>query len=100
MRNADIETLEKVAFALRTYCPLSEYDLYAEYLKLCDSFKAKNVKEKQNYQQRAEYHRKNTQEWRKVPENKEKQKAYQAKYWNKKRAEKEQAKKDRETGGE
>jgi len=99
MKNSDIETLGKVALALKEYLPIGEiklsvgevnitltvenapeHDLYNEFLSVYEGLKVKNDKRNKGYQEKAEYHREATRKWRQ--ENKERYKAYQ-KEWSK-----------------
>lgn len=64
MRNADIEILERVAALLSEYIPTREYGLFQKYLELYERLKATNNKEKQNYQENAEYFHEATRKWR------------------------------------
>ena len=84
MRNTDIETLGRIALALKEYFPIKEYGLYTEYMGVYESLKAQNDLEKQRYQEKAEYHREVTRKWRQ--DNKERNSAYQKEYYAKKRA--------------
>jgi len=84
MKNTDIETLGKIALAIREYFPIKEYDLYMEYIGVYESLKAKNDSEKQRYQDKAEYHRETSRKWRQ--DNKERHKEYQKKWHTEKRA--------------
>ena len=86
MRDSDIETMDKLTAALEKYLPISEYELFTEYLGVYDYLKAKRERQRENYQKKAEYHRENSKKWRK--ENKERHEAYQKKYYENKRAEK------------
>jgi hypothetical protein len=86
MKNFDIEVLERTAQALRKYLPVGEYDVYKDFLDVCERLKAKNDSEKQRYRDKAEYHREFTKKWRR--DNKERHGAYQKQYYEKKRAEK------------
>jgi hypothetical protein len=85
MKNFDIEVLERTAQALRKYLPVGEYDVYKDFLDVCERLKAKNDSEKQRYRNKAEYHRGFTRKWRQ--DNKERCEAYQKQYYEKKRAE-------------
>ena len=86
MKDFHIETLEKTASALEKYLPVMEYELYKDYLLVYEHLKAKNDREKQQYQKRADYHRETSKKWRQ--DNKERHNAYQKQYNEKKRAEK------------
>jgi len=81
--------LGEIAAILREYIPLKEYDLYAKYLAYYERMKDQNDKQKQHYQDNAEYHRENTRKWRQ--ENKDRNYAYQKEYLAKKRTEKNKA---------
>ena len=83
MRNSDIETMGKIVFALGKYLPETEFELFKEYLNVYERLKAKNDKEKQSYQDKAEYHRETTRQWRQ--DNKERHYEYQKKYRDKKK---------------
>ena len=87
MKNTDIEILSKVVYALGKYLPETEFVLFKDYLRVYERLKAKNDNEKRRYQEKADYHRRTTQKWRK--DNPEKQKEHQLKYQAKKRHEKE-----------
>jgi tRNA A22 N-methylase len=78
MKNADIEILGKVAYALGKYLPESEFGLFKDYLRVYELLKARDNKQKQRYQEKAEYHRRVTQKWRE--ENPEKQKEHSRKH--------------------
>jgi len=83
MKNSDIETMGKLALALIKYLPESEYALLKEYLGVYERLKAKNDSQKQRYQDKAEYHRETTRQWRQ--DNKERNRAYQREYAKKKK---------------
>jgi hypothetical protein len=84
MKGADIEILEETIAILRKHIPLSEYDAYARFLDYYERMKAKNDAQKQQYQDKADYHRETSRKWRQ--DNKEKHYAYQKEYNAKKRA--------------
>jgi len=90
MKNSDIEVLGKVAFLLGKYLPTAEYDLFKEYLRIYEWLKTKNDKEKQRYNDKAEYHREATKKWRQ--ENADKNRDYQRNYNKNKRIEENRAK--------
>lgn len=88
MRNADIDTLKRVKEALEI-CVSQGQELLAEYTALYDRLKEKNDKEKQSYQDKAEYHRSYSRKWK--MENPEKQKKYHEDYLDRKKQEKGQS---------
>ncbi len=90
MKNTYVETLGKVAFALEKHLPIAEYELFMEYLGVYEALKAKNDREKQNYQEKAEYYREATRKWRQ--DNKERHEAYQKSWHERRRAKRNQAK--------
>lgn len=85
MRNADIDTLKKVADALAKYLPHEEWALLAEYYVLYVRLKDKNDREKQHYQDNAEHIRELVKKWKE--ENPEKQKQYVSEYQQRKKRE-------------
>jgi hypothetical protein len=78
MRTSDVETLNKVPAALGAFLPINELALYNEYEAVCKFLTDKNTKEKQAYQDKAEYHREVTRKWRR--DNVERSRAYQREY--------------------
>ena len=89
MKNTDaIEVLGRAVSILEKYLPVKEHGFLMEYLSAYEHLKAKDDRQKQNYQAKAEYHREKTRQWRQ--DNKEKHDAYQKAYYTKKRAEKKQ----------
>jgi len=78
MKNSDIETMGKIVFALGKYLPSTEFELFKEYLNVYERLKAKNDQEKQRYQEKAEFHRETSRQWRK--DNKERNNQYQKDY--------------------
>lgn len=78
MKNSDIAIMKKVLLALETYLPIDEKTLLVEYSDVFERFNAKNQKEKQDYQARAEYYRGYTRAWKE--QNPEKTKQYREKY--------------------
>ena len=78
-QDAIIETIDEAIIIFRKYMPLSEYDLYVKLLGVRDTLTARRDAERQRYQDKADYHRKTSQQWRK--DNKEHAKAYHDK-WN------------------
>jgi len=74
-----VESLNKVTIALERYLPIGEYALYQEYIVAFDSLVAKRDKQKQSYQNKAEYHRNITKKWR--HNNKERNAIYQKQYY-------------------
>ena len=50
MRDSDIETLDKIADALEKYLPISEYELFTEYLVVYEYVKDKRERQKASYQ--------------------------------------------------
>ena len=87
MRNSDIEILGKVAYALGKYLPETEFALFKDYLRVYETLKEKNDREKRRYQKKAEYHRMATKKWRE--ENPEKQRQHVKNYQEKKCLERE-----------
>jgi hypothetical protein len=77
-QDAIIETINKTITAFRQHLPLTEYDLYAELLRVRDILTVRRDAGRQKYQQKADYHRENTKQWRK--DNHERNKAYQEKW--------------------
>lgn len=83
MRNADIEILEKVAGELENYLPCCKATLLSDFLDLYARLKSKNDKEKQNYQDKAQYYRDFTKKWKEA--NPDKQKQYSREFAERKR---------------
>lgn len=90
MKNIEIEILSKVVHALEQYLPETEKALFNDYLRVYETFKAKNDAQKRYYQKKAEYHRAFSKKWRE--DNPERHKENQRKYQVKKRQESEQIK--------
>lgn len=63
MRNSDIDTLKRVKEALEI-CVAQGQELLSEYTALYERLKEKNDKEKQRYQDKAEYHRGYSRKWK------------------------------------
>lgn len=78
MRNADIKTLEKVMDALENHLPCKEIKLLTDFAELYARLKAVNDREKQNYQNNAEYYRDKVKRWKVA--NPEKQPQYSKEY--------------------
>ena len=64
MRDSDIETLDKIADALEKYLPISEYELFTDYLVVYEYVKDKRERQKASYQKNADYHREFSKKWR------------------------------------
>jgi len=78
MKDADIEILGEINEIFRKHVPLSEYDVYTRFMDFYERMKAQNDLQKQQYQEKAEYHREKTRRWRQ--DNKERNKEYQREY--------------------
>lgn len=83
MRNADVETLEKVADALENYLPCGKLALLTEFLDLYTRLKSKNDKEKQHYQDNAQHYRDTVKQWKEA--NPKKQAQYSREYQERKK---------------
>ena len=76
-----LKSFRKIIPLLKRYLPINEYAAYEEFLKTCDLLAARVDKQKQGYQDKAEYHREISRKWRE--DNKEVNATYMKRYYGK-----------------